>query len=146
MNDDKVHSEILALLKNACDDIERAKQMGWRDFYYILFAIGAVTGLYRAVFEKLTVGWVHHLFFVAPSALMVLGIWLVWATQCTLSQRRKLVDCYYTHLDQGVQQILNGPLGTPLNRELYPRLYTAAMIIAAVFSTTVMVALKLSSQ
>jgi hypothetical protein len=33
LNGDYFHSELLALLKNAHDDIERAKQMGWRDFY-----------------------------------------------------------------------------------------------------------------
>jgi hypothetical protein len=78
MNGDNFHSELLVLLKNAHDDIERAKQMGWRDFYYVLAAIGAVTGLYRAVFDHLNFQWMHHLFFLAPLALMILGVWLVW--------------------------------------------------------------------
>jgi hypothetical protein len=62
VSDDKFHAELLALLKNAYDDIERAKQQEWRDFYYVLFAIGAVTGLYRAVYEALKFPWMHFLF------------------------------------------------------------------------------------
>jgi hypothetical protein len=145
MNDDKFHSELLVLLKNAYDDIERAKQQGWRDFYYVLFAVGVVTGLYRAVYGILTFQGMHHLFFSTPPALMILGIWLVWATQRTLTQRRKLVEHgYSTHLDKNIQEILNGPLAESVNRGLYPRLYTAVIALTAAFGMAIMIGLYLA--
>lgn len=146
VNGDNFHSELLVLLRNAFDDIERTKQMGWRDFYYVLIAIGAVTGLYRAVYIELHIQWMHHLFFVAPSALTLLGIWLVWASQQALNRRRRLVDAYYSHLDQNIQNILNSTLGEPVNRGLYPWLYTAVITITAIFGTLVMIGLRLSQE
>jgi hypothetical protein len=145
MNGDKFHEELLMLLKNAYDDIERAKQQGWRDFYNLLFAVGAVTGLYRAVYEKLIVQWMHCLFLMTPTALMILGIYLVWATQQTLKQRRNLIkDGYTPHLDEDIQNILNSPLAESVNRVLYPVLYIAVLFLAAAFGTVTMFRVYLS--
>jgi hypothetical protein len=59
-------------------------------------------------------------FFVAPAALTILGICLVRASQRLLQQRRNLVEQGYSpHLDNKIQEILNGPLGEPVNRALY---------------------------
>ncbi len=145
MNGDNFHSELLVLLKNAYDDIERAKQMGWRDFYNVLIAIGAVTGLYSAVYKELHIQWMHHLFFITPIALMVLGIVLVLATQQTLEQRRSLIEHgYKPHLDKNIIEILDGPLAEPVHRSLYPWLYTVVIGVTAVFGTLVMAGLKFS--
>jgi hypothetical protein len=144
MHGDNFHSELLVLLKNAHDDIESTKQMGWRDFYNILIAIGAVTGLYRAVYIELNIQWMHHLFFLVPSALMVLGFWLIWASQETLQQQRNLVTAYCSHLDKDIQNTLDSPLGKSANRSLYPQLYTAVIAVTAVFGTLVMIGLRFS--
>jgi hypothetical protein len=141
---DNFQSELLVLLKNAHNDIERAKQTGWRDFYNVLIAIGAVTGLYTAVHNELNIPWMRVLFFIAPSALMILGFLLIWASQQTLQQRRNLVNAYYSHLDKDIQNILNSPLGEPVNRSLYPVLYSVVIAITAAFGTLVMVGLKFS--
>jgi hypothetical protein len=146
MNGDKFHSELLALLKNAFEDIDRTKQRQWRDFYNVLIAIGAVTGLYRAVFSELSIQWMHHLFFISPSALMILGIWLVWKSQESLRQPRALAAKYYTQMDKNIQEIVNRESGEPLNHGLYPRLYTAVIAITAVFGTTIMIGLRFSQK
>lgn len=145
MNGDNFHSELMVLLKHAYDDIEHAKQMGWRDFYNVLIAIGAVTGLYSAVYEKYCHQWPHYIFFFAPLALLILGFLLIEASQDTLKQRRKLVEkVYLPHLNREIQNILNGSLGKPENRDLYPWLYRLAIVIMTIFAIVVMVGLKFS--
>ena len=146
MNDDKFHSELLIVLKNASDDIERTKERQWRDFYNVLIATGAVTGLYRAVFSELSIQWMHHLFFFSPSALMILGIWLVWKSQESLQQPRAVAEKCYKQMDNNIQEIVNGESGEPLNRNLYPRLYTAVIAVTAVFGTIIMIGLRFSQE
>lgn len=112
----------------------------------VLIAIGAVTGLYRAVFNELSTQWqwMHHLFFISPLALMILGIWLVWKSQESLQQTRALVDDCYEKLDKTIQDIVNKASGKPLNRNLYPRLYTAVIVVTGAFGTLVMISLRFS--
>ncbi|MGQ0557363.1 MAG: hypothetical protein ACT4PN_15630 [Nitrospiraceae bacterium] len=145
MKDENFHSELLVLLKHAYDDIERAKQMQWRDFYYVLIAIGAVTGLYTAVYEDLHHQLFHCLFFIMPSLLLIVGFMLIESSQETLQQRRNLVEeGYYPHLDKNILDVLNGRLGKPTHRSTYPCLYRVVIVAMTAFGTVVMVGLKFS--
>jgi len=145
MNGDYFHQELLALLKNAHDDIEHTKQRQWRDFYYVFFAIGAVTGLYRAVVDSLEVQWIHYLFFFLPIILGCVGIALVWASQRTLEQKRELIDAYHKKLDEKIQEILDGPAGKSVCLKWYPWLFSGGIGAFAIISGIIMGGLMCSN-
>src|SRR5574341_9361 len=135
MSRDQAHEEVLVLLRNAWEDIERTKQRQWRDVYHVLIAQGAIVGLFVATVQHAP-HWFGQAFALATILLTVAGVGIVKASQDTLTQQRNLIERgYYTLLHH--KELVLGQLSNPVHRSTYPGLYVWTLIGTGIFAVVV---------
>ena len=137
MNAGHAHEELLMLLHNAWEDIERTKQRQWSESYHAMIAHGAIVGLLVALDHQKPVPLGLRLIFALAIILLTLaGIIIVNNAQGTLDRKRKRVDDYYEMLDHEKIKTLLAAEPTP-DRETHPKLYLFMVVGSGVFALMV---------
>ena len=141
---DYAHQELLTLLRNAWEDIERTKLFQWGHLYRLLTAQSAVIGFFIFLFQsKLVSTWLHCIFAVAITLLTVAGIAVIEVSQATLDQKRHLVDEYYKMFhDERLKELLFGQAGRSVRRTVLPKLYSAMLVGVWIFALVIMFGLE----
>jgi len=138
MNDNQTHEELLMLIRHSWEDIDRTKQQQWRDLYNLLITQGTIIGLF-VVTAQSRPSWLYNVFLTAVVLLIVIGIWIVKASQDTLTQQRNLIESYYGQLH--LRNLLTGPPAESVHRSTYPTLYSIMLIGVGLFALLVIIGL-----
>ena len=144
-DDEKLaHAELLLLMQNAWNDIERTKQRQWSDFYHVMIAQGALIGLFLALKHtpEPAAPLLHCVFLVAVTLLTVAGVAIVTISEYALDRRRLLVDTYYAMLNhEGIKRLLGSDRADPKGRGVHVKVYVSTLIVSGFFAAMVIWAL-----
>ena len=131
MGTDESHAEILLLLKNAVEDIERTKQRQWRDFYNVVIGQAAILtfGVSFAGQSRFFLA-----FMIALVLITAAGLGIIKASADTLAQQRKMVEeGYYPKLKN--HALLQQPIFDPVHRSTYLGIYMAVIGFVFIFAS-----------
>lgn len=88
---DRDHAELLMLYKVTVDDIERAKQWGWRVAYTTIAANGAILALFSTYKHEANLCWIRGAIIILAITLMALGVNYIRHAQAGLSGFRERI-------------------------------------------------------
>jgi hypothetical protein len=124
---DKEHAELLMLLNNAVEDIDRAKRQQWTQFYAILIAQAAVGG-----FSRLSPMHADHArvdgIWGGLIGLLLLGIAVIIMHQLQLWRLRDLVEEYCKQVEQNTRTLRGQKQARSLHRAITPILMVAVLL------------------
>jgi hypothetical protein len=127
---DREHAELLMLLGNAVDDIDRAKRQQWTQFYAILLAQAAVGGFSRLASIAADSARVDGVW-SGLIGLLLLGVVVISMHQLQLWRLRGLVEAYSEQLEQNTKNLRNKKKARSLHRIITPVLM--ALVLLGVF-------------
>jgi hypothetical protein len=130
---DREHTELLMLYKNAADDIDRAKREQWSHFYAVLLAQAGVAGLAQGEILPLWHLRPDEVFFTALTVLLVLGLVVVFLHQIRLCRLRRQVKGYEKCLEQHTQDLLKKEEAKSVHRIVIPLLMFLALLLVFIF-------------
>lgn len=85
---DQDRAELLILYQVTIDDIERAKQWGWKVAYSTIAADGAILALFNTYKTPENICWTKILFIVIAIALMLFGVTYIKHAEAGLKEFR----------------------------------------------------------
>ena len=86
--DDRDHAELLMLYKVTIEDIERAKQWGWKVTYTTIAAQGAILGLFSTYRAGTYIVYAKIIFILLAFILALMGIKYIRHSQTSLKDFR----------------------------------------------------------
>ncbi len=95
---DRDHAELLMLYQVTIDDIERAKQWGWKVSYTTMAAQGAILGLFSAYKAGAYIVYAKIIFILLAFILALLGIKYIRHSQASLAGFRERIKTVRGHL------------------------------------------------
>jgi hypothetical protein len=125
---DREHAELLMLLKNAVQDIDRTKRQQWTQFYAILLGQAAVGGFSHL--PRIPGGGSNRIdgIWWALIGLLLLGVLVIIMHQLQLWRLRDLVEGYARQLEQNTQTLREMKQARSLHRAITPALMTAVLL------------------
>jgi len=98
--DDRDHAELLMLYKVTIDDIERAKQWGWKVTYTTIAAEGAILALFSTYNAGPYIDYAKVIFSLLAFILALLGIKYIRHAQASLQAFRERIKIVRSQLGE----------------------------------------------